>query len=190
MKLGRFCALPGSTSKKQDFLCKPFSTGGFTYATDGHIAIRIPETPGAVAYESPPTTFDIAKIFQENALSGRPRFLLRHNLPEPTMAACDECEGRGKVHPCPSCKCECFYCDGTKFVYGDSTDTGVYVFDSFIATRYFRLILELKELRIGAVSPNTPIPFTFQHGYYDCQGLMMPIKYKPAHSFRTVWTED
>lgn len=193
MKLGRFCCRPDKTVHHREFLAQPFSAGGFTYASDGHICVRIPEVAGSIAYPAPPENFDIKKLFDVFPDKAKWHSMLRHSLPAPVTIACPTCKGRGRTHECPRCQCPCFHCDGATRIYDDPSASGVEVLGKVIAVRYFRLMAELRNLRVAPMENPThqdPLPFSFQDGYLDCQGLLMPLNYRPSQVFKTIWTED
>ncbi|HYE19232.1 MAG TPA: hypothetical protein VEA69_12350 [Tepidisphaeraceae bacterium] len=101
--LKRFCA-------KEDgryAMSEPFAKGGYTYATDGHIAVRVP-TPDVA--DTGPTDgakpVDAASMFQ--------RFGGDATTPWPAAdyhcaeGECETCEGAGRVNRTP-----CDVCHGT-----------------------------------------------------------------------------
>lgn len=102
-----------STDEFRTHLKKPFSVGDFSYATNGHIMVRVPRQPDVP--EQTKTGVDWEKPLQGiNEASFSP--VVVGDLPAmPTVTEqeCSECEGSGKAHDCPDCNCECDFCDGT-----------------------------------------------------------------------------
>lgn len=103
--LQAFCA----TAPYRSYLHKPFTRGDWTYATNGHIAVRVPALPH---YDDTEGASTIHTFFDVHAnATWRP---LGHAiLPEAGLVECDACRGRGREHDCPDCSCMCEACDGT-----------------------------------------------------------------------------
>lgn len=131
--LNKFC----STDKSRTYLTVPWEMNGFKYATDGHLAIRVPRGLG-----STPGITDNAKKY----LSGVPGMIdaakldVKHwikllKLPElppckkcngtteaPKSSECPECEGMGEAiaeNDYHEYEVECKTCDGDGEVLGD-----------------------------------------------------------------------
>lgn len=107
--LGSYCSKGSSRS----YLHQPFSVGAYSYATDGHIAIRLPRREDVAEIDTPP---DIAKIF---APSDDLSFfqLPDIDIPSATPPQCKDCGGVGYMARCAFCKgeghhdCDCEFCD-------------------------------------------------------------------------------
>lgn len=94
--------------EERSYLHAPFTRGGFTYATNGHICVRVPRREGMEGAKEAP---DASKVFPSPLPPVAP--LRISNLPEPDIQPCVECGGSRHAHDCPSCKCACDGCDGT-----------------------------------------------------------------------------
>lgn len=160
-----------STDIDRQYLLKPFSRNGYTYATNGHIMLRVAERPGIP---------DVEKQFnQERPLEGieaaeffRPIFDLP---PAPDgLGPCDKCDGRGYAHDCPDCECECETCGGTSSVDPErfiSTAVGPKSF----ALNYIRQVLALPDVEIQvfpAEDDGKQMLFRFRGGV----GALMPLR--------------
>lgn len=109
---------------------EPFSHGDYSYATNGHILVRVPRLPGIM--REPP--MEISKL---EALELEPSHKGEwYDVPElPEKQGCAFCRGSGKVAFCGECdgegivtlhtkwheyECECKGCRGEGFTYGYS----------------------------------------------------------------------
>ena len=93
--LKKFCR----KSHYEETLTEPFSDGGYTYAADGSILIRVDKIPEIIKiYPSVRAT----EIFEENKINGSetwidpPMFII-------TERDCSKCKGTGKIHVCDEC---------------------------------------------------------------------------------------
>ena len=103
-----FCA-KDSFDRRLD---NPFSRGAFTYATNGHIMIRIARLESVGEIERPPDV-DGVVLANAAALEGTMR-PLRAPVPLSSGAEeCEACQGTGYEHDCPDCSCNCPICGGT-----------------------------------------------------------------------------
>lgn len=88
----------------------PFSRGDFTFATDGHVLVRIPRVAEVqervTAPKIPEQWFDQSEVKE---------WLPIPELPSPSEPAdCPTCHGGDEPpHDCPECACKCDDCDGT-----------------------------------------------------------------------------
>jgi hypothetical protein len=105
--LQQFC----STEESRYYLMKPWSRGNFTWATDGHVLIRVARRDGV---EEQPKAPDAARIFTPDcetvAVLGLPNVIWPS---DPPPIECEACDGRGTRHECPDCMCKCDDCDGS-----------------------------------------------------------------------------
>ena len=102
------------------YLHKPFARSGFLYATNGHIAVRVP-ADGSMVDTEEKISDQIERLFSSNVFDGM------EPLPaytDPVLPACDDCEGSGKNKPTEKCK----ECRGEGFVEWD-TDFNSYEAD-------------------------------------------------------------
>lgn len=118
--LKEFCA----AGEWRSYLEQPFSIGEFTYATNGHMALRVPRRADVGSVKNAPES--IAGMFEKvegKEAGARPL----PNIPDVPMSVCRDCRGGGKVTSCRECggegelECdlghdhECGDCDGRGF---------------------------------------------------------------------------
>jgi hypothetical protein len=169
LDLQRFCG----NQFGREYLHKPFSRNGFTYATNGHIMVRVALRPDVP---------DVDKKFnQERPLEGietatfyRPSFELPAMPTE--VGECLSCDGSGHEHTCPHCTCRCESCGGSGEENPEkrrSATIGVKIF----AMNYIRQMLSLPgiELAVMESEPDEkPLLFRFDGGV----GALMPMRSK------------
>lgn len=157
------------TDECRFYLMKPFSRDGFTWATDGHIMVRValredvPDTSKAFKQGTPLEGIDSATFL-------RPMFELP---PAPTqIGPCKACEGRGCDHDCPDCECICEKCHGSGDMDAEkaiSTNIGAEVF----CLAYVRQMLSLPEVEIETPRTKSSMkPFFFR--FAEGVGVLMP----------------
>ena len=132
------------------WLNAPFSEGDFTYATNGHILVRVERRTNVPEQDKMNGKF--AKMFADNPVG---ELIEIPTLPKLETVQCDECDFG------------CSECDGgfaPKFQYLALGDSGYQV-------RYLKMIADLPN---GRISPNglKCAPFTFDGG----DGLLMPCR--------------
>jgi len=163
--LQAFCADPDGVRA----IAAPWSRDGFTWATDGHMLIRVPLQPevgdnercpqvmgnwlGAILDKEPATWFDI------------PEF------PAPTDDECAECEGRGMVTPRTRWneydEEECKSCGGDgRILETKAVEIGEVCFTD----RLLEKLRRLPNVKIGPFGPNEVARIAFDGG----DGLLMP----------------
>lgn len=140
----------------------PFSWGEWTYATNGHIAVRVPRLTEIPERQKAPND-KAEKIFSNNAAT------TYEPLPKVdlTPSQCKQCGGRGRMHECPDCECECTLCYGS-----GEADQIVKIGHLLFAGEYIRRMQALPGIEIGNL-PNKaddPLLFRFTSG----EGLLMP----------------
>lgn len=174
--LKRFCAAPGSDLRK--WLTEPFSHEGFTYATNGHILVRVPLIEGfpAATAGNPKLGEHVVGIMKrfDGAVFVKPESVSLPDIEESSKEVeCDSCEGRGTDHDCPSCTCECDDCGGS----GKETKVDTVSTDFCGCTfrlKYVGQVLALPGVEIAPTSPNSktqlPLLFRFDGG----AGVLMP----------------
>ena len=159
-----------STDRFRPNLHNPFSLGSWTYATNGHVCVRVPrrdDVPEATDKPVAANTLFERRNFSDAIL----RPLGEFDLPTLERWPCSRCEGRGHKHDCPDCNCECENCDGR----GETEeDASVGVGGRFYTARYLRAVSALPELQIETNPPgNDPLFFRFAEGG---EGLWMPLR--------------
>lgn len=102
-----------SHDKLRPNIQEPFSTGEWSYATDGSILVRVPRRDDVPKKAD---VLDIDRIWPKGCVKFRaPKILL---IPG-ERPDCFVCGGRGKQHICPSCACQCEICDGSGKAWGN-----------------------------------------------------------------------
>ncbi len=81
-----FCAVPGLRKE----ICNPFSYGGWRYATNGKICVRIPAAKKHKRITGSPDAAFLFKKFPERGFR-----LLYPRLHDEQVTMCDECHGMG-----------------------------------------------------------------------------------------------
>lgn len=151
----------------RDYLRAPYSVGEWTYATNGHIAVRVPRRPDVGENSKAPQK--IAELF-EAAATQPLRDLPQFPLPETEKEECPHCEGRGTEHGCPNCHCQCESCDGTGT---REEDASVGIGGRCYALRYVRRLLLLPHLSVASAPPSTTaMRFAFDGG----EGILVPLR--------------
>ena len=146
------------------FLCKPWSAGEYTYATNGHIMMRVARLTGVPENEAAP---DCAAL-----ISKIPAAV--NWIPIPELVAlpyveCDKCHGTG-IATCPTCEhdSDCENCDHTGQV---RQRVAVAVGDAHFDQHYLAMI---QGYEIATNGPNTAAHI--RNG--DVIGLLMPTRPK------------
>lgn len=93
----------------REWMEKPFSRAGYTWATDGKLMVRVPLREDVPEH---PQAAHVERVWPANWPTEW-RQPLRRALPPAEHVQCDACNGRGVKHRCPSCKCTCEVCQGT-----------------------------------------------------------------------------
>lgn len=147
----------------------PWSFGGHSYASNGHILCRVPRQEGITEIDSP---LDVGPLFSA-PLPAKPYYLSDISLPEEERTDCSECHGTGETRH-EECDCcdghPCEECDGSGTVVKRAVvGVGKSCFDS----RYLRVLQSLP----GCVlypndDPLKTAAFTFDGG----DGRIMPMK--------------
>ena len=91
-----------------EWMEKPFSRAGYTWATDGKMMVRMPLREDVPEH---PQAAHAERVWPAEWPSTW-RQPLRSKLPSAEMVSCDVCSGRGVKHKCPACTCTCETCGG------------------------------------------------------------------------------
>lgn len=149
------------------YLMKPFSQGDFSFATNGHIMVRVARQEGV---DPPGKDFDanapLAGV-EQAAFAPPPAYTLPPLQTD--LTECQKCDGSGHAHECPDCECPCERCDGTGRENPErhvSTRVGTAIY----AMRYVRKMLALPDVEIAQPDPKAPLLFRFRDGV----GALMP----------------
>jgi hypothetical protein len=117
INLDQFCAAPNDP---RTHLNTPLSIDNYTYASNGHLIIRIDRRHDTPAPDNlPKKVADLFRSLPEQALQkcGTEIGTLRLADFEPELTDCNECEGTGLTHVCPECQG-----DGEVFLQSDFYD--------------------------------------------------------------------
>lgn len=127
-QIAKFCA----PNDIRTYMAKPMRAGSWLYATNGHIAIRVPYDPEIDVGTTEGMKADIAALFDRCLLSA----VNRAPMPElPAPVPCPACNGTGTAHVCGTCDGEgefehdgelydCKTCAGTGQVWSGNTYAG------------------------------------------------------------------
>ena len=162
------------TEETRSYIMQPFSRGDFTYATDGHICVRVARLIDASEQDKPNVTKLPWEALAAANFVPAPAF----NLPakaDPTFEPCD-CY-QGKIHDCPDCECECETCDGSGTIKNDDDNNkSVGLLGISFARKYVRLLETLPGLQVatigGLYDGIVGLAFKFDGGH----GLLMPLR--------------
>lgn len=164
LDLQQFCG----KEETRPYLLKPFSVGDFTYATNGHIMVRVTRRDDA-AEQTKEWDWNAPLAGLQGASFAKPEFKLP---PEPEEAdECSACDGRGTEHDCPDCECPCVECDGTG---KDIPERGISTefCGANFAMRYIRQVLSLPNVELASITSDAPMVFRFDGGV----GALMPLR--------------
>ena len=151
----RECRTPGCD------LSVPFSLNEHSYASNGHICVRVPRRSDiAENTEAPNAEQRLPWNFSRVTFAPLPKLKL--------LEKCGWCAGRGHQHNCPDCQCECEHCDGS----GKRSVANVRIGKAYFAGPYIEWIQALPGVEIGKPHPSRPLAFRFTGG----DGLLMPLK--------------
>jgi hypothetical protein len=184
-------------------MCGPFSFGDFTYATNGHILVRVPRRSDVPEWEA--LNEKTAVLFDEIDYTAANAALTEiPDFPQPEPVACKICKGSGKVSKCPECdgegevtvsndwhdyECECLTCHGEGKVHG--TDATCFACDGTgmkkvmkrvamgctgFSSHYLTMMKELPGMKISPTSEIGPNYFKWGEG----DGLLMPMRVESA----------
>jgi hypothetical protein len=168
--LQQFC----STEKYRPYLHAPSSLGNFTYATNGHIIIRVKRLSNVPENSSFP---DTERLFAANYRDSEFRPMVSGTLPPLIIdeaETCDACDGTGFQHRCPDCQCECSGCGGAGKVRTTSdNDTSVSINGAVFDIRYVRMLQSLPGTLIESLPrKEEAMSFRFDGG----EGMLMPMR--------------
>lgn len=168
MNLDKYC----SADTHRVNISKPFSRGEWTYATDGHILVRIPRDQNVPEIKDAP---EVERIVPSNIYLLTFRELHLPVLPpyEEKKQACEDCDGRGSEHDCPDCNCQCENCDGSG---EEMVNPRLYVAIDGIPydLKYLHWLRELPNITVAdPATKESPCPFRFDGG----EGLIMPVRW-------------
>lgn len=153
-ELKRFC----STDDSRISIQAPWTHDGYTWATNGHILVRVPEM-----VDVPENTFapDCSKLLAKQPQAVTWFLVPKCSMPAPLL--CQWCSGTSKDKRNRRRKCN--ECKGSRTVENDIAN--LMVSGTCFAKRYLALIQGWK------IAPNGKGPAWIRHS--DALGLLMPI---------------
>ena len=133
-------------------LSRPWTRGGYTYATNGHVMVRV---PALADVDDNPDAPDAAAIFEKYFKADDPTILDWSRVPTPKTQEinCPDCDGTGFEHECPRCDCACEECDGTGVVTNGKINW-VQVRGIQFSSKYLLMLRRLPGLKM--CSPGAP----------------------------------
>lgn len=158
-------------SNDRPYLLQPWTRGGFTWATNGHILVRVPAHADVPDNKYAPNCERIIAYHDGATFAAFPAV----KWPDPPDDECSHCEGRGYKHNCPDCSCKCDECEGTGYakLTGSVTVRGV-----LYNTKYIRMIQALLNAEFAQKpAKEQPAPFRFDGGI----GCVMPMRSEGKH---------
>lgn len=141
----------------------PWSRGQYTYATNGHILIRLPRQ---VEVPENPRAVECDNLFP--SMDGRTWFPLPVVVPPP-LVECDDCEGRGKYGGPKGHVHQCDECEGTGKLM---PIVRVAVGNAEFQQAYLALLGQLPNCQIAVTGSTTAAVIRFDGG----EGLIMPLR--------------
>lgn len=159
--LQRFCA---NKWEVRDYLQTPWRDGAWTYATNGHMIVRVPAAAFAAPDRSGKQPNNAPSLFQKFHTDADGEFLLMPPLP--AAVRCPMCRGSGHVE-IDSDPEECYECHGygvelTPFPLGDAA----------FNVHYLRMFSALPQARIRTADHKTAAALIFDGG----EALLMPCR--------------
>lgn len=169
LDLQQFCATEDEDART--YLSKPWSMGEFTYATNGHILIRVPRREDVPENPDNPITADkvhrVARI-EPTDVWRAPTIV---GLPPLVETECDRCDGIGKACHCASCDCDCPECYGKGEISSDRGKSASYRGVPF-ALKYIRMICALPGVEFTSQPhKEAPLRFRFDGGIGSVMAL-------------------
>jgi hypothetical protein len=161
-----------STEAHRPELHRPWTRGAFTFATNGHIAVRVPAIPGVSDVGAAPNA-DFLWADQPSTFYSAPVANLRDEIITP----CPRCDGDTEepVHDCPCCECKCPACDGK-----GETLRKAYALLNGVAFRlkHLKQAWSMPGLTIAAPNEDQRWHFKFDGG----EGCIMPLRLRALGS--------
>lgn len=151
------------------YLAKPWSDGEYTYATNGHICVRVPKQDDAELDEANRLFSVKINEYLANIPGCNMLPMPKGTLPQ-RVKDCVVCRGSGQV-TCPCCDRPGAECDNCGGMGGYRAPTVEVLPGIIVNAEYFALIHNLPNARIGCHGKGTPVFFEFDDG---C-GALMPL---------------
>ena len=162
--LTKFCS--DADSYMSDKTGKPWTRGDWTYATNGHVIVRLPAIAEFPDNKEAPN----ASSLQWSTVVTDDQWMKADQI-KLEQDDCEACHGgQEPVHDCPHCACECESCDNGKVFDNPSVKVG----SKTVQSKYLALLQSLPGILFApdATSKEQVIPFKFDGG----EGLLMPLR--------------
>jgi hypothetical protein len=156
------------------YLTEPFTQDEYTYATNGHIMVRVPKIDGVGPCKSHTPFNADGPLKGIDEIQFEP-FDFKLPLDPGSKGDCPDCDGRGYEHDCPDCECECDLCHGS----GEADPelrVSTTVAGRIFSLGYIRMITRLPGALIGKTKDNTPLFFKFDGGVGAVMIRSAPLK--------------
>jgi len=173
--LRQFC----STDENRFNIQAPFTRGPFTYATNGHILVRVPRLDDVPQIEGAPHAEVIFDKAAPQEVGPTPVL----SLPPYETEECDS------IHDCPNCNCSCEECGDTREI---EVKTSCTVNGALFDAKNMRQLAQLPGFKFAIEPPpKQGTRFEFDGG----EGYLMPLvrqyaKHVAADGTVTVRDED
>jgi hypothetical protein len=173
-----FCLDIPDDAGRHGRLERPWSSGEYTYATNGWVIVKVPRLAEVEARDGVPKDAEIERCWGMTRTQKQFRTLPAGlKLPaddEPETQDCWLCHGSGiGLHPCPHCKCQCPHCEGTGAVAVAKFNEPIKIFGTLFSPKLIKTLMGLPDLQFSAKPPKRkPARFTFTGG----EGLIMPMR--------------
>jgi hypothetical protein len=166
--LQKFCSVEAAHLDR--YIGVPFSRGQYTYATDGHLLIRVSRLADVPERKESP---DAEKIWPKKNYD----YFAIPDLPEPTFRPCSICKGTGEFMYVDedddgnksSEIGTCYECDGDKTF---PAIIPVKIGCSHFSNHFLAAIKDLPGIQIAPTGELDPALLKFDGG----EGLLMPMK--------------
>lgn len=163
----QFCGVEPS----RPYLHVPSNQDGFTWATNGHILVRVAEIEGLMPCScNKPINISKPIVGVDEATFTAARWKLPPHDPS-FKGPCGLCDGRGYLHKCPDCDCFCTLCNGS----GEADPErrmSTSILGRIFALNYVRMIADLPGLEVAGNEDELPLFFRFEGGV----GGIMPLR--------------
>jgi hypothetical protein len=167
-----------STDPERPYLHRPWSSGEYTYATNGHVLVRVPRIAEVEENKDAPNAAKIlASVEAQAELVPLPPM---DGLPSPVKEDCRSRDGSGiKHHDCPDCACPCWECDGLGY---EVEQISAPLNGALYNLQYLLLIAKLPDVKFAAAPPSDgPARFSFGKDGKDGEGALMPLRSAHSH---------
>ena len=153
----------------REWMERPFSRAGYTWATDGKLMVRVPLREDVPEHRN--NLADVERVWPKTWPTTW-RQPLSAKLPSAEYVTCDVCDARGREHECPDCQCICRACSGDGQL---EVLSAVQVGARAIPLSHARLIVGLD---LVEVSPPASGDFLLMFRFEGGEGIVSLLKEK------------